>query len=259
MKRLLAVLTVCAAFLTASVLPAQAHPQFKPIFKEVCNRDGEVTVLGAFVRNDWWAERQCLLVDPGYPGFTVATDATAHSGGVVSFPYIGYGWSWGAHSPGTRFPRKLSGAGWPLVTWKTAGNPRGAYNRALDIWFSRKPIETGQATAGEIMVWLSARGYRGSLVYRSPIVHIDGQRWHFDWWQTDQKTHAGKSWPLLIFARVVMRRRTQALNVREFADYAIRRGIMSPNVYWENILAGFERQIGGKGLRTTLFAVRHVA
>lgn len=252
-------MTVCAAFITASVLPAQAHPQFKDVPKEICNRDGEAVVSGAFVRNDWWAEQQCLLVDPGYPEFTVATDATARSGGVVSFPYIGYGWAWGAHSPGTLFPCKLSRAGWPLVTWKTAGNPVGAYNRALDIWFSRKPIETGQSTGGEIMVWLGARGYSHSPVYHSPIIHLDGQRWHFDWWMTNPKTHDGKSWPLLIFARVVMRGSTRALNVRTFADYAIKRGIMRQNVYWESILAGFERQIGGKGLRTTAFAVSHVA
>lgn len=245
-----------AAFLSASVFPVRA--QFSPNVQEICNRDREIQVTGAFVRNDWWAERQCLLIDPGRATFTVATTATAHAGGVVSFPYIGYGWSWGASSPGTRFPRRLSRAGWPLVTWETAGNPACAYNRALDIWFSRRPIRTGQATAGEIMVWLSARGYRGSPLYRSPIVHIDGQRWHFDWWLTNPRTHGGKSWPLLIFARVIMRRRTRALNVREFADYAVRLGIMRSDVYWESILGGFERQSGGKGLRTTRFFVRHV-
>jgi hypothetical protein len=256
-KRLLAL--ALAASAVSLTLAAGKPVQNRSVPQQVCGRDREILVPGAFVRNDFWGEPQCLTVDPTVPGFTVVTSTSAHRGGVVAFPYIGYGWAWGAHSPGTVFPRRLSRAGRPLVAWQTTHNPPGTYNRALDMWFSHKPIKTGQATAGEIMVWISARGYHGSPLYRSPVVRIDGQRWHFDWWMTNPKTHGGKSWPLMIFARVKMRKGTKGLSVRQFADYVVHRHIMSPNAYWESILAGFERQSGGKGLRTTKFSVTHVS
>jgi hypothetical protein len=226
----------------------------------ICGRDVGIAAGTGFVRDDWWGERVCIAVTPHVAGFTITTDVTPRAAGVVAYPYVlAAGWAWGVHAPRTSLPERISDSGDPRLAFLTRGNPAGVYNRSADLWFDPESLHTGHGSA-EVMVWLTARGYRHSRIYTRPIarVRLDGFSWDLDYWKSKHRLCVPGgcrvfSWPLIIFARRHARQpdRVVSLPLRPFVTRAITTGLLPPSDYWLSVACGAELQAGANGLGGT--------
>jgi cellulose 1,4-beta-cellobiosidase len=191
------------------------------------------------------------LTNVGYgDNFTVQTN-TRYTGRVRAFPDFLYGCSWGICSPHRTLPVKVSHDGDPVTSVDTAGNPRGAYDAAYDIWFSKGYALNGQAHGAEIMIWL--RSTFGGDYGRWPLVRVDGALYRFLTWRAHNR-HG--SWNYMQFRKVSQVSSLHGIHVNDFIKVAERHGLINPDWYLQNITAGFEMVSGGKGLQMSGFSAQ---
>jgi cellulose 1,4-beta-cellobiosidase len=155
-----------------------------------------------------------------------------------------HGCSWGICSPHRTLPVKVRSDGNPVTSVDTAGNPRGAYNAAYDIWFSKGYYLNGQDHGAEIMIWL--RNTLGGDYRRWPLVRVDGALYRFLTWRAYNPLG---SWNYIQFRKVRQVNDLQGIHVNDFIKVAERHCLINPNWYLQNITAGFEMVSGGKGLQ----------
>jgi hypothetical protein len=205
------------------------------------------------IRNDnYGGRRECMTNTGGGPNFVVSGSAAASSRQPDAFAYIFLGCSWGLCTPGSGLPARVADLAAPRTGWDTAQQAAGSWDATYDIWFGRTPITTGQATGGELMIWLNSR-QRPPPAKRARVVWADHARWYLDSWITQ---HAGIHWRLIQFRRVRPAWRVSGLRLRPFFARLEHRGWIRPWYWLLNIEAGFEIWRGGDGLATRWFAAR---
>ncbi len=247
----LAVVAVPAAT-QAATTPAVPAPQ------TVCTRPGQPTgwaqaMWHYIVHADAWQRTVCLRETRGKPNYRTTTTIRAGTG-VVAFPDVLYGWSWGLGSKDSALPLPLTQDSRLTVSWTFHGHPAGIYNEAADIWLAPKPLKSGQNMA-EVMIWTGTRGY--STAFRDPahLVTVDGARWYLDEWTT---CHAAEHacWPLIILDRQHPVASVRDLPLRPFLNLAVRRHWAGPGWYLNAIEAGDEINSASPGLSLAYFRVK---
>jgi hypothetical protein len=170
----------------------------------------------------------------------------------VAFPYIFLGCSWGLCTPGSGLPARVSALHDPQTTWNVSLQAGGIWDATYDIWFNKTPITTGQATGGELMIWMNSHG-QPAVARHTPIVWEDNARWYLQSWITQ---HAGIKWRLIQFRLVQPVSRFTNLQLGAFINQAERKHWIRSSSWMLNVDAGFEIWHNGNGLATTWFAAQ---
>jgi hypothetical protein len=206
------------------------------------------------VRNDnYGGQRECVINSNSGPNFAVAQSLadTKHSR-PVAFPYIFLGCSWGLCTPDSGLPARVSALHDPQTTWNASLQAGGSWDATYDIWFNKTAITTGQATGGELMIWMNSHGQstprRGTL-----IVWADNAKWYLQSWITE---NAGIRWRLIQFRLVQPVSQFTNLHLAAFINQAERKHWIRPSSWMLNVDAGFEIWHNGNGLATTWFAAQ---
>jgi hypothetical protein len=204
------------------------------------------------VRNDFWGTKGMCLRNSGLrPNFRVIkTEPNTIHGRVMSFPYILRGCSWGVCTPHAKLPARVTALRKPEVSWRARTRASGRWNAALELWFAKHRMKTGQANGAELMIWLKTRNLPRSS---RRIVHIDGTEWYLDHWIASGHR---RSWNYIQFRRVHPAKGVSGLRLWPFIKRAERMGWVRPWYWMLNIEAGFEVWKGGKGLGTKSFWAR---
>jgi cellulose 1,4-beta-cellobiosidase len=251
-----------AAMLAATIPPATAAPpaRFRGTVT-MCNRDAARVVANSsgasyVVRNDWWGagDDQCIANRNHWSNFTVTRSHPAGHVGVAGYPYILYGCSWGACSPGAALPLRVADSGRLAASWWTSGTRHapGQWNAAFDIWIMRSPHTSGQAHGAEVMIWLDTRGYR-TPAGRMAVTIGGAQWWRSDHLACTDKARLTGCWRFVLYWRVRPVSHVSRLPVGSFLADAARAGFARPGWYVTGIEAGFEIWAGGTGLGTSWF------
>ena len=208
-----------------------------------------ISVGGQYLINPDGFRESMTLANVGYGNnFTVATNTPA-KGKVLAFPDFLYGCSWGVCSPHRTLPVQISRDGDPGASVSTAGNPKGEYNAAYDIWLELKPYLSGQPHGAEIMIWPRETANVGSL-RGLPEVRIDGALyWEIAW----RASNSHGSWNYVQFRKVSQSDSLRGIHLNDFFKAAEARGWASSSWYIQSITAGFEIWSGGQGLTMSNF------
>jgi cellulose 1,4-beta-cellobiosidase len=207
-------------------------------------REGRYTV-----RDDYWRGHVCVTARRS--GFTVTrAKFPANPSPTYAFPNIFTGCEWGVCTPSSGLPARVAALRKPQVTVRTSGNPAGGWSAAVETWFSKHRLVSGQANQAELMVWLRARWYHASHV----VVRLGGVRYYVAHWIANHGT--GTTWNYIQFRRVGPVTGVTGLKLEPFIRYAIRHGWIKRSSWIDNVEAGFELRAGGRGLAVTRFAAR---
>ena len=245
-----AVLLLAGGLLAVSLPAARSQAKTAPLCKE---QTAHVGGRAYMVENNEWGSGapECITTD-GNARFKVANSSIANStyGAPGGYPAIYKGCHWGACTPGSGFPVKVSNihAGTVTTSWSTAQPGNGAYDVAYDIWFNQTPTTSGQPNGTELMIWLNHNGPVqpfGSKVARN--VPIGGRG--YDVWFGQQ------GWNTLSYTMTSGTTSVSKLDLRALIADAVRRGYISPSWYLIDVEAGFEVWQGGAGLATKSFSV----
>jgi hypothetical protein len=225
---------------------------------KLCKRDQPLAVTTHsgqrfVVRNDFWGTKKfCVTNTSKRPNFTVVkTGSNFLNGRVMAYPYIFTGCAWGICTRGSGLPARAPALRSPTATWHTSDPASGRWNAALDLWFAKRNIKTGQAQGAELMIWLHTRDLP---LDSTRVVWVDGVRWYLAHWVA--RGAGGTSWNYIQFRRVHPRLGVNNLRLNPFIHEAERNSLVSRRWWLLNIEAGFEIQHGGKGLSGKRFWAR---
>ncbi len=198
--------------------------------------------------DNWGGGNACLNVDGG-ADFSVASQSTPYTGGVLAYPDVSIGCSGGYCTQSSRLP-VLESAAAPVVTWSTVNSSPGSkFDTTLDLLFSNT-LNSSPPIDAEVMVMINSSGYTalGLPGPGSPIVRIDGTLWYYKYRTTG-------SWPLTQFAAVTNQDSVSNLALAPFLAYANRLGALPSSLSLVQLCAGNELWRGGTGLGTTSLSV----
>jgi hypothetical protein len=245
-------LLLAAGAILAAVLPAACssaatttlcHSQTHPV------SGGTYTIMN----NEWHSDAdQCITTD-GTASFTVANSSIANTthGAPGGYPLIYRGCHWGACTPGSGLPIRVSGirTGTVITSWRTTQPGGGNYNVTYDIWFNRTPATSGQPDGAELMIWLNRHGPvhpAGSRVASG--AGIGGRSYHVYLRQS--------RWNTITYLMTTGATSVRRLDLWPLVAYAVDRGYIQPSWYLIGVEAGFELWRGGAGLATDSFSVK---
>jgi cellulose 1,4-beta-cellobiosidase len=247
---ILAVVSLPASSEAASSEAARSGPA-----TTLCNSQTAPVDGGAYaVENNEWGSgaRECITAD-GNAGFTVANSSMANvpNGAPGGYPAIYKGCHWGACTPGSGFPIKVSDihAGTVTTSWSTS-QPRGSndYDVAYDIWFNQTPTASGQPNGTEMMIWLNHNGPVQPYGTRVASNVSIGGRGYNVWF-------GRQGWNTLSYTMTTGTTSVSKLDLQALVADAVSRGYLSRSWYLIDMEAGFELWHGGAGLATKSFSV----
>ena len=245
-------LLLSAAAIVAGLMPAACSGAGTTT---LCHSQAHPVGGGAYriMNNEWHSNAdQCITTD-GTPSFTVANSsiATTTHGAPGGYPLIYRGCHWGACTPDSGLPIRVSGirTGTVITSWSTT-QPGGSshYNVAYDIWFNRTPTTNGQPDGAELMIWLNRNGpvhpagswvASASIGGRSYQVYL--RQWH---------------WNTITFTMTSAATSVTNLDLRPLVAFAVSRGYIQDSWYLISVESGFELWRGGAGLATDSFSVK---
>jgi hypothetical protein len=261
-------LTIPAAAASTARLPGTLPPRTFPpgpaartIKPELCAQDSHEDVRGRYnlmyeIRNDYFgSKRQCISNAGDWANFQVVkSGANSHNAENQAFPEIFYGAAWGVVSPGSQLPRHVYNTTDPEVTWHTSENAGGMWNAALDIWFGRHKLISGQAKGAELMIWINTRKF--PVPAGAPEFTIDRTKWWFHHWRA---CNSHGCWNYTQFRRVDTTWDLDRLRLAPFFQLLENAHLLDSRWYLWNVSAGFEIWRGGRNLSTTRFWTRVTA
>ena len=209
------------------------------------------------VENNEWGSTaaECVTTD-GNAGFTVANSSIANAtdGAPGGYPAIYQGCHWGACTPGSGLPVRVSDIhpGTVTTSWSTS-QPGGSsdYDVAYDIWFNQTPSTSGQPNGTELMIWLNHNG--AVQPFGSKVAsNVSIGRGSYNVWFGKQ------AWNTVSYTMTSGTTSVSHLGLQPLIADAVRRGYISSSWYLIDVEAGFELWQGGAGLATNSFSV-HVA
>jgi len=214
---------------------------------------GTVDVNGKeyVVQNNVWGAdtAQVLSVDPNTGAFTVVTSDhnLPTNGAPASYASIFRGTHWGNVTTNSGLPLEVDKIASVPSTWKITSIGTGAWDAAYDIWFNKTSATTGQPDGAELMIWLNHRGGIRPAGQKVATVQIDGATW--DLWTADFK------WKYIAYVRSTPSDSAK-LELKDFFNDAVARGLVKTAWYLVGVEAGFELWQGGAGLASDLFSVK---
>ena len=214
---------------------------------------GTVDVNGKeyVVQNNVWGAdtAQALSVDPNTGAFTVVTSDhnLPTNGAPASYASIFRGTHWGNVTTKSGLPLEVDKIASVPSTWKITSTGTGAWDAAYDIWFNKTSATTGQPDGAELMIWINHRGGIRPAGQKIATVQIDGATW--DLWTADFK------WKYIAYVRSTPSDSAK-LELKDFFNDAVARGLVQPAWYLVGVEAGFELWQGGTGLASDLFSVK---
>jgi len=250
-------LALPAALLAAGGILAAALPAAgaRAATATLCHSQTAPVAGGAYTiqNNEWGSGAPECITTGGGAGFTVANSslANAANGAPGSYPAIYKGCHWGACTPGSGLPVRVSDirAGTVTTSWSTA-QPGGssAYDVAYDIWFNQAPAAGGQPDGTELMIWLNHNG--PVQPYGSQVagdVSIGGGSYNV--W------YGRQGWNTVSYTMTSGTTAVSNLDLQALVADAVSRGYISRSWYLIDVEAGFELWQGGAGLATNSFSV----
>ncbi len=214
---------------------------------------GTIDVSGKeyVVQNNVWGAdtAQVLSVNQKSGAFTVVTsDHNMPTDGVpASYASIFRGSHWGNVTANSGLPLEVDTISSVPSIWKISGIDSGAWDAAYDIWFDTAPSTQGQPDAAELMIWINHRGGIRPAGQKVATVSLDGSTW--DLWTADF------AWKYIAYVRTGPSDSVK-LNLKDFCDDAVARGLVRPAWYLIGVEAGFELWRGGAGLASKEFSVK---
>jgi Glycosyl hydrolase family 12 len=209
--------------------------------------------------NEWGSgARECITTDGG-ADFTVANSSIARGrdGAPGGYPAIYKGCHWGACTPGSGLPVRVSDIRARTVTtsWSTS-QPGGSnvYNVAYDIWFNQTRTTSGAPNGAELMIWLNHHGPKRPYGHRIASSVSIGGRGYNVWFG-----RARHGWNTVSYTRTTRTASVSKLDLHALVADAVRRGYISRSWYLIDVEAGFELWQGGTGLATNSFSVKVAA
>lgn len=222
-------------------------------------KNGESLTLGKYWLNSnlWGAGTgtgsQCLW-ETSQRGETIAWgtswDWSGQAETVKSYNCAVLGWHWGWKIADTGLPFQLAEHRRVQTTWnfQLQETTPGGLNVSYDLWLSRNPRLDNANADHEIMIWLYKSGDIRPIGVKQGTVTLEGTSWEL--WE-GSLPECG--WPVHSFVRTV-NTTSQELNLTEFFDYLIGRGLSSSQ-YLISVEAGAEVFTGAGRLDTTTYSV----
>jgi cellulose 1,4-beta-cellobiosidase len=253
---LAAALVAAPALATAPALASSQHARYY----RICRTIGSMIVTGQggtryLLRNDNFGQRpECIMNRDRWANFVVTVSgANSRGSGSQAYPELQLGCAWGACTPGSQLPRRVSRLANPVTTWHIATRSAGLWNAGYDIWFSHVEHRAGQDTGAEVMIWLNSTFARPAQHAR--VLWIGRFRYYFEHWITSSRL-TGARWPLIIFRRFQPTDQVNRLPLLPFFRRAERAGLIRSTYWLASIDAGFEIWHGGRGLATAFYSTR---
>lgn len=222
-------------------------------------KDGESLALGKYWLNSnlWGADTGTgsqSLWETSQHGETIAWgtswDWSGQTETVKSYNCAVLGWHWGWKIAGTGLPFQLSEHRRVQTTWNFQLQQAiaGGLNVSYDLWLSHNPRLDNANADHEIMIWLYKSGDIRPIGVKQGTIMLGGTSWEL--WE-GSLPQCG--WPVHSFVRAV-NTTSQELNLTEFFDYLIGRGLSSSQ-YLISVEAGAEVFTGTGRLDTTAYTV----
>ncbi|MFI9764557.1 endo-1,4-beta-glucanase [Streptomyces sp. NPDC051963] len=249
--------TVVALAAAAGATVAQAGEESKK-----CTAFDTVTLGKYYVSNNLWNQEkatggQCVW-DNSRSGSTISwgTDYSwANSGSGKDYDVktyassvLGWHWGWKVDKATTGLPIRVGDRKPVQTAWdfSVSANP-GTMNVAYDLWLHTKNTADWQdQPTDEVMIWLNRQGGAGPLGTKYGSVSLGGAMW--DIYQGDI------GWKVYSFVRRTNTTRA-ALNLDDFTQALVRRGLLSDDKYVSGIEAGTEVFKGTGRLDTQAYSV----
>jgi cellulose 1,4-beta-cellobiosidase len=211
------------------------------------------------VRNPYWrgTGKTCIETTRGAGFRVLRTPRPSYN--VTAFPDIFSGCIWNFCSAQRTFPVRVKHIRHIYGTWHTRELAPGTWNAAFELWLGKKRMIMGHADGAELMIWINHHGQCCALAHDYKRVHIDGRTWLFSHWRARDRSvglpYSGMKWNYIQFRLLHPRWKVNHLDLRKFVGASVRRGLIKPQWWIENVEAGFEIWKGGVGLATTKFRV----
>jgi Glycosyl hydrolase family 12 len=251
------------ALALAALAPA-AGGVLAVVLLAACSGTGATTLCGSqsasvgggaytVMNNEWHSDAaQCIITD-GTASFTVTNSSIANTtrGTPGGYPFIYQGCHWGACTPDSGLPVKVSRirTGAVITSWSTT-QPRGknVYNVTYDNWFNRASTTSGHPDGAELMIWLNHHGPVHPAGFQiASDVSIGGHSYNV--WLRQWR------WNTISYAMTTGTTSVTDLDLRPLVADAVSRGYISRSWYLLSVEAGFELWRGGTGLATNSFSV----
>ncbi|MFI2614801.1 endo-1,4-beta-glucanase [Streptomyces sp. NPDC018584] len=223
-----------------------------------CGAFEHITMGKYYVNNNLWGQdhgsgTQCVW-DTSHSGDTIAwgTDYswTGTDNDVKSYAssVLGWHWGWKTDQAATELPLRVGDRKAVPTSWdfKVSDRP-GTMNVAYDLWLHAKNNADWQdRPTDEVMIWLNKQGGAGPLGQKVGTVSLGGAMWEMYEGDIGWKVHS--------FVRVG--NTTSAdLNLDDFLQALVRRGLLGKDKYLSGVEAGTEVFKGRGRVDTTAYSV----
>ena len=241
----------------AGVTVAQADESNKK-----CTAFDTITLGKYYVNNNLWNEgkytgTQCVWSNSQSgstiswgTNYSLANSATGKDYDVKSYAstVLGWHWGWKVDKPSTGLPIRVGDRKPVRTSWDfTVSSNPGTMNVAYDLWLHTKNTADWQdQPTDEIMIWLNRQGGAGPLGTKYGSVSLGGAMW--DIYQGDI------GWKVYSFIRQANTSKA-SLNLDDFTQALVRRGLLSNDKYVSGIESGTEVFKGTGRLDTKSYSV----
>lgn len=215
----------------------------------ICDQYGSTTIGGRYVvMNNRWGSSAPQCINVTATGFRIQTQqgSTSTSGPPLSYPAIYVGCHYGACSPGTPLPRRLSGIGTASSSISNTYVGGATFDAAYDIWMDPTPKTTG-VNQMELMIWLNRQGSVQPVGGQVATTTIGGRSW-----QVWQGNNGGNDVVSYVANSPTA---NWSFNAMDFVNDVDARTRVDRSWYLTSIQAGFEPWSGGVGLAVNSFSV----
>lgn len=214
---------------------------------ELCGPEDILEVMDGeyFVFNNVWGQNenvgeQCIFVKDNGFEITYATHGSATE--VCAYPFVLKGCHFGNCTEDSGMPVAISEISVAEFSWEIEADVPGCWNAAYESWFSDP--DTGRI-AVEMMIWMDFHGPAIPTGSVTDTVALGGYTW--DIWEADN------GWSYYIAYVNTESAHKVDLDLTEFIDDAVSRGVLSETDVLEAMEAGFELWWDGEGLKTVSF------
>ncbi|HET6876588.1 MAG TPA: hypothetical protein VFH38_03580, partial [Jatrophihabitans sp.] len=174
-------------------------------------------------------------------------------GNVTTYPDILRGCIWNICTPNSNIPIRVSRIRHATTSWRIrTSHAPGTWNAAYDIWFGKHRMIQGHADGAELMIFLTTHNCCG--LNGPQRVNIGHHAFLLQHWRPyDPDFHV--SWNYIQFRFLQPRTSVHGLNLKRIIEVCVRKGLIRPSWWMENVEAGFEIWSGGRGLTTAAYRV----
>ena len=234
--------------------PAPMDPTPTPPAEEACEDWDELPDGEYYYLNNVWRKgntrdyEQCVMrrVVDGQDEYGWRWRWPPPSNQVRVYPEVRYGWPpWRSRSTTSRLPDRISSIKDLFVDYEAYMTANGVYNAAFSMWLTREYPPAPEHITTEIMIWVDREWdtENGSLEAKSLMDHADIDGATFAVYVRPDHVSAGIHHTYVAFLSHTDRF-SGTLDLKQFLDYLVDRGIVSADDYVSDIEFGNEVKHG---------------